>query len=404
MAETVDELLVKLGLETDAKSFKQADNQFANLKTTALKTGLVVGAAFAATGAAAIKMSGDAAHARDDFSKWADSVGVAIDYADRFRHAVEMAGGTEMDSRGILETVNNLRDAAHWGEMAERSFESIGFSPSDIQGMNIEDATDFLMRGLSQIKDEDARRRVAGELGFSGAASLGVMTNADSTQAAMDRAEELGVVQQSMLETSASYVEAMTEAERAMRNLKDMIAEELLPGMEGWMRAVTGWTTENKDGIKKTLEFVGDIGPETRIGDFGRYAADDDVQDMWGGIGSSLLDGVQYMNDVRPSMMVGRELRHQFGGPTDWFGMGQNETPKPDAASPYQPFMAPSYTPDFSSVVPQSSGGGHTSYYTIDARGSTDPGMTEEKVRRVFDEQLNNAVEIGKDDFPNNVK
>ena len=47
---------------------------------------------------------------------------------------------------------------------------------------------------------------------------------------------------------------------------------------------------------------------------------------------------------------------------------------------------------------------GPTNYYAIDARGSTDPAATEAAVRRVVDERIASAVQIGMDDFPSNVK
>jgi hypothetical protein len=47
---------------------------------------------------------------------------------------------------------------------------------------------------------------------------------------------------------------------------------------------------------------------------------------------------------------------------------------------------------------------GTTNYYSIDARGSTDPAATEAAVRRVVDERIQNAAQISRDDFPNNVE
>jgi len=56
------------------------------------------------------------------------------------------------------------------------------------------------------------------------------------------------------------------------------------------------------------------------------------------------------------------------------------------------------------SIMGRAGASGTTNYYSIDARGSTDPAATEAAVRRVVDERIQNAAQISRDDFPNNVE
>ncbi len=56
------------------------------------------------------------------------------------------------------------------------------------------------------------------------------------------------------------------------------------------------------------------------------------------------------------------------------------------------------------SIMDRAGQGGTNNYYSIDARGASDPAATEAAVRRVVDERISNAVQVGRDDFPNNVE
>jgi hypothetical protein len=47
---------------------------------------------------------------------------------------------------------------------------------------------------------------------------------------------------------------------------------------------------------------------------------------------------------------------------------------------------------------------GTTNYYSIDARGATDPGAVEAAARKVFRAELSNAVQVSRDGIPNNVE
>ena len=58
--------------------------------------------------------------------------------------------------------------------------------------------------------------------------------------------------------------------------------------------------------------------------------------------------------------------------------------------------------PDMSSLKPQASIT-HAPVIHVDARGSTDPLMTEERVRRAVRSELNVVVQNAIDDIPKNV-
>lgn len=251
MAELIDELLVRLGLETDAKGFREANSMFSGIRGTALATGAAIGGAYAGLA----KISDGVAKSRDSLAKWADTANVSTKRAQELAYALKQVGGTEADAMAMLDNVNHLRDQAMKGELSAWAFEGMEFDVSAIRSMGAEEALDYLMRGISGIADPDRQRRVAGELGFSSPAALGVVTNADRTFSDYRRAGELGgIADQDLFDKSAAYTGALTELEQAAQGLKDIVAGQLLPGMTELVEGITGFIVNNQDDFAEFLK------------------------------------------------------------------------------------------------------------------------------------------------------
>jgi cell pole-organizing protein PopZ len=489
MTEVVDELLVRLGLETDAKGFKEANNQFAGIRSAALKLGAIIGG-----GVGFHDLTVGVAAARDELGKWAKDAGVSIQFADKLRHAMEKFGGTEADSRGLIDVANNLREAAKWGELAERSFTSMGFNPQRIQqeNMSVEETIDFISRGLSNISDRDERNRIAESMGINNPFTRNMLADYSGMQAEFKRAEELGLVTEEITKNAAAFNDAMTDAGRVVRSLKDMIANELLPGMADWVTSAAEWTAQNRAQIQKGLDIAGNPGGALLL----EWAKDSSAEDedgfldkLWSGLKSanspgmgmefgllrkllglpsspsasaggfsndaifdaliqqesggrhygdgSLLrsgKGARGITQVMPAtgrnpgygvsplandskeeyLRFGREylaaMMKEFDGDTQKALAAYNAGPgavKNAVAShganwlSAMPGETQAYVP---SIMGRAGASGTTNYYSIDARGSTDPAATEAAVRRVVDERIQNAAQISRDDFPNNVE
>ncbi len=495
MAETIDELLVKLGLETDAKGFKEANNQFTNLRTTALTVGAAMGTALVGAGIGLAKMSADVAKSRDGLGKWAEAAGVSIKRAQELAFALAKAGSAnpESDMMAMFGNVEKLRTQARRGELPAWAHEAPGLDLYAISSMTNEAALDHLMRGASSIGDKDLQRRVLDTLGFSGTAQLGVMTNYQRTKADYARANELGIADQQLMDNSAAYLDAMTELGHQTANLRDMVADHLLPRMADWIEALTGWIGEHKKGIADTVGII--MGPGTLSEKADALAANPNARafggEVWGalqyhpavagvmnspvmrlynryfgdnaqspsgplstdaifnalvqqesggrhyGDGSMLLSspkGARGVTQVMPAtgrdpgygvrplandsreeyLRFGRDylaaMMKEFDGDTQKALAAYNAGPgavKNAVAShganwlSAMPGETQAYVP---SIMGAASKGGTTNYYSIDARGATDPAATEAAVRRVVDERISNAVQVGIDDFPNNVE
>lgn len=521
MAEVVDELLVRLGLETDAKGFKQANAEFSGLRTTALATGAAIGTALVGAGVAAVRMSADIAKSADDLGKWSKAAGVSVQFADKLSFAMAKFGGSSADARALIDRVNDIRESAEWGEIAQRAFTAAGFNPQQIQQQNMstEQTLDFLSRGISGISDQDQRRQVMEALGISGPYAQNMMSDRGGFVAEMGRAEELGLITDALIENAAAYNDAVTENEKVLRSMREEIANNLLPIMKAWVESLTGWVMENKAGVTEAVSIV--AGDGNAIEKAQRLVTNKEVQKtagnatsayfrwidtatgwhpanmlmhkLFGGSGAeggssaplssdaifdaliqqesggrhygddSLLrssKGARGITQVMPAtgrnpgygvsplandskeeyLRFGRDyfaaMMKEFDGDTQKALAAYNAGPgavknavashgsnwlsaMPGETQAYVPSIldraqqagtVPAYVAATTASPPDIAAGtalkrsGTTNYYSIDARGSTDPAATEAAVRRVVDERIQNAAQISRDDFPNNVE
>jgi hypothetical protein len=479
MAEAVDELMVKLGLEPDAKGFREANNQFAAIRTSALATGAAITGAFAGM----VSISNDVAKSGDDLAKWSRSAGVAAQFAHKLGFAMKQVGGSDADARALIELANSWRDSAQWGELPTRAFTAAGFNPQQIQQQNMDapQTIDFVGRALSAMP-LDQRRQIASSLGANDKA-FRLLSDYAGMNNSFRRADQLGAVpSDELLKNAEAYVTATSELGELIDGFKKSIASEMLPGMTRIVEGINGWSIENRDEIeaafqeampyfktmatgiavlvaaqvgKKGLAAMGGAGgatglmakagiigigmsawnwdaeilenatgirvPDWVFGKFGAFGGESD---------SAPAPSAPPAPRVIPSSappappaprVIPRSTDRTPSAPPATGGLTPDEMnyiPSPGEILPQgtdaefiegnRRLMRGHYPsacaspPDMSRMNPQAS----TTYsptINVDARGSTDPLMTEQRVRRVIDNRIGEIVKVSLDGISNNV-
>jgi hypothetical protein len=464
MAEAVDELMVKLGLETDAKGFQEAHNQIQAIRTSALATGAAITGAFAGM----VSISNDVANSRDVLNKWSDAANVSVRSAQKLAYAMKHVGGGDQDALAMFERINALRDQAMRGELPKWASAEAGFDLYAIRNMDADETLDYFGRNISGIQDQERQRRLLNELGLSSPAASGIMTNYNQTQANYQRFNELGgASSDELLEQSAVYTSAVVELKQAVDKFKETIAGEMLPGMTRFVEGMTGVAVDNRAKIetafkeampyleamatgiavlvaaqvgKKGLAAMGGAGGATgliaKAGIIGGavsmwdWTADDFEQAtgvrlpdwIFQPIGGSDSAPTPSAPPAPPSpRVIPRSTDRAPSAPPAMSGLTPDEMnyiPSPGEILPqgtdaefiegnrrlmrgYYPgaYASP---PDMSRMNPQAS----TTYSPtihVDARGSTDPLMTEERVRKAVRSELNIVVQNAYSDIPDSV-
>lgn len=303
--EHVDELLVKLGLDTDAKGFKEANSQFTNLRTTAL----ITGGAIAGAMAGAFKMSDGIAKSADNLGKWAASMDANIQKAQQWKHALAQAGSANPESEmmGMYENMERLRTQAQRGQIDEWALIESGMSLYSLGSMSNEEGLEYLMKGISDLsRDPERQRRALAALNFSSPAQHGVMTNYDATLAQFQRSDELGNADPELYENAAAYTAALTELTKSTDNLKDVIAGQLLPHMTEWIKAATGFVVDNKGGAERAVEII--AGPGTPIEKAQSLVGDEEVRQSAASTGGAYLKWINTATGWHPANIMLNKL------------------------------------------------------------------------------------------------
>jgi len=437
--ESVDALLVKLGLETDARGFREANNQLTMIRTTAL----AMGAAAIGAGVGLGRMAADVAKSVDGLAKWSNAMDVGLRKAQQLKFALELAGSAnpEAEMMSMFENIEGLRTQAMRGELSDWALYESGMDLYQLRDMDNEQALEYLMRGLSQINDPDAQRRALGELNFSSPAQHGIMTNYAGTIAAFNRSDELGQADADLAEKAAAYLDAMTELKTSTDSLKNVVADKLLPHMAEWVKALTGGVQEYKPAAANATAIL--LGEGSSLEKMEALSDDPEVSKVLGDFWSWFKDwnvAVKYSLSAAEAFeeytkeKTGATLGERWDAATKAREEQQKrlqQRPSPMRSSPapgsgrglspdeasYIPMpgeiipqgnqsdliegnrrLLPSYVPAFSSIGSSSNSSSLT--VNVDARGSTDPGLTAERVRGVVRDEVGRMVEISRENLP----
>lgn len=245
MPEAVDELFVKLGLESDAQSFKEADRQFSSLKTTALQFGAAIGAGF---GLNALTM--EFSEAVDEMRRFGEVYSVAPEFIDQLGFAFQQTGGDASDAMSSIKGVADLIEQTEWGELPTDAFREFGVDPMLLQGVeSIAEAYDRIMNSTRNLDPETARRFFS-SLGLSEADLRLAQGQGDqSFRALMDEAESRAELSQSMQDQAREFQIATGQLQRSMEGVSREISALFVGDLAEDLGSLADYLAENREAI-----------------------------------------------------------------------------------------------------------------------------------------------------------
>lgn len=250
MAEQIDELFVRLGLEQDRQAFKEAESSFDSLRGTALQLGAVIGAGFGLQALASDFAA--TVNEANDLAQTFRGLGVSAQFVDELGFAFEQVGGNSSDAAASIQRVADLIEATDWGEIPLDAFREAGFDPRLLEGVtSVADAYERLSEATRGMDPESARRALSA-LGFSDAEVR--LFRDEDLAAFMDRGAELAQVTEEMTAAAEAFRRGSSESSRALegiqRELAAMFAEDLGEGLSDLADVMA----ENRDAIVNFAE------------------------------------------------------------------------------------------------------------------------------------------------------
>lgn len=259
MPETIDSLLVKLGLETDDEGFKEAKSLFDGVTTTALQFGSVIGA-----GLGVQNLTFGFANAKEALGRFAEKFGTTAQFVDSLGFAFEQTGGDADEAFSLIRRMKNLMEDTQWGEIAERAFRIQGINPMMLQGVTgVEDAIKVISDAVRQLSPEAARRFVR-DMGLS-ENDLGLMrgTGNEDLRTLLKEGEELAKVTKEMTDQAINFNSEVGRLSKAVEGITNQFSALIIDDFADSMKQATDFLKENNqqiiDFFKDALPILKDI-------------------------------------------------------------------------------------------------------------------------------------------------
>ena len=226
MGTTVlDTFITKFGYKTDTSELGKASKGMADLKAQALSIAAVVGTVLG--GGFLINKIAETA---DETIKFADSVGVTVEALGELEFAAQRQGGTVSGLRNSMQRLNGvIGEVARGVGRAKIAFEDYGITVKKTNG-DLKTADSLFLElnrkfiTLSKVQQGD----LAKKLGIDFGTLRLLQTAPEVIKELTDEARELGVLQRKDAETSATFIDKMTNLAQIFESLKFAIGGQAL--------------------------------------------------------------------------------------------------------------------------------------------------------------------------------
>lgn len=249
MPEAIDSLLVNLGLETDAESFKKAEGQFDSLQSKALQFGAVIGAGF---GLNELTFGfSEAANEANKLAEEFEGLGVSPQLVSQMRGAFRLIDEDGSEAESTIRNIADLMENTDWGEISDAAF-ARGLDISGIQ--EAETAAEAMAALNEQMRGMDPRK--AREMGQAlGMSSAQIRMFRDFDIANMrGQASEFAPMTEGMSEAASEFTEGWNELSLAMDGLSNTISETFVGDLGETMSDIAEYLRDNREEIKNVYE------------------------------------------------------------------------------------------------------------------------------------------------------
>jgi hypothetical protein len=244
MAEQIDELFVRLGLEQDQQQFKQAEDSFDSLRGKALQFGAVIGAGFG-IGELTFGFS-DAVNEARKLSEEFEELGVTPQFVNQLRGAFALIQEDASEADSTIRNIADLIEDTDWGDISEAAF-SRGFDISAIR--DAENMTEAMAALNEQMRDMDQEqgRRMGQALGMSSAQIR--MFQGENISALMQDVAGRRPRTDEQVEAAEEFATGVTEFTQVIEGLRDTLSADFVGEIGEGLSDMADILEENRDAV-----------------------------------------------------------------------------------------------------------------------------------------------------------
>lgn len=249
--------------EKQAESFKEKWTKGTDaIKSGLKKIGVGVGT-FTALGAGAFKAADGVSKNLDNIDKMSQKLGLSTDAYQEWNYVMQISG-TSIDnmSMGLKTLTNKFDDAVNGSDSAIQTFNRLGLSMEDIQGLSREDLFSKVIFAFQGMEDSAERAALANDLlGRSGQELAPLFnTSAEETQELIKQVRDLGgVMSNNAVKQGARFQDSLTSLKTAFQGAASDLFEKLIPAISDFMDRVSNFVAEG--GLDRIIETLQNLAP-----------------------------------------------------------------------------------------------------------------------------------------------
>ena len=257
MAETIDQLLVSLGLETDAKSF-----QAANDAMKSVKDGILQLAATAGTGMGFKALTAGVAKSYSELKRLADITGFTVNQIRGLEFAMRRIGANPESGQRLAQMIPDLARRAKYGELGKGAYMSGKFNSAEFQRLAERDqvaATEYLFNAYSSMNQQQRSwfRKGVGWGENDDVARLAEYGGGYFRQSMKMSADYTRDIDPEMSGSAQEFNDEMAKLSRNFEDLAYAMGKYLLPVVNDLLGAINKFIKENPEVSQALLAAAG---------------------------------------------------------------------------------------------------------------------------------------------------
>ncbi|AJJ62664.1 glycoside hydrolase family 24 protein [Yersinia aldovae] len=254
MSETIDSLLVSLGLETDAKSF-----QTANDAVKGIKDGILQLAAAAGTGVGLKALTADLSASVLEMDRLSKITNFTVKQIDGLRYAMRSLGLSPDAANQIVQKIPDLQQRARQGELGDKAYWNGAFNPTEFANKTGMDSLKYLIDAYGKM-DNDQRRNLRSGIGSGDNDPFTRLLEGGSKglNASLKNFEELyKPLDPKLIESANEFNKEMADLATNFDNLARSMGGDLLPIINALLESINQFIKENPEVSKAILTAAG---------------------------------------------------------------------------------------------------------------------------------------------------
>ncbi|ENG6270891.1 glycoside hydrolase family 104 protein [Yersinia enterocolitica] len=254
MSETIDSLLVSLGLETDAKSF-----QTANDAVKGIKDGILQLAAAAGTSVGLKALTADLSASVLEMDRLSKITKFTVKQIDGLRYAMRSLGLSPDAANQIVQKIPDLQQRARQGELGDKAYWNGAFNPTEFANKTGMDSLKYLIDAYGKM-DNDQRRNLRSGIGSGDNDPFTRLLEGGSKglNGSLKNFEELyKPLDPKLIDSANEFNKEMADLATNFDNLARSMGGDLQPIINALLESINQFIKENPEVSKAILTAAG---------------------------------------------------------------------------------------------------------------------------------------------------